>query len=288
MTQIRNSLSMAQAESWTWPQAAAALRWTDIEVALPTGAARSTIPRLLALRGALGQALDIAQDPNWSDHPSAGQMMFLEWPTRFSRDASYPKPFVLQADDQTGLLRLRLFGPLQVWADLLASHLVALLERGIAHADGWSSEAVLGCRISPRSLGGADFALGQQALLRFLTPLSMRQGKALQTSPEAVVRGIYRRAASMLAWQGVGCPMPPQQEQARIFSCLKEVSWAENELDQWEHRSKRQKTRYAETGVKGVMRLEGDLDGIAHMLRIGEVVCAGGNGAYGCGRFVVI
>lgn len=288
--EIRAQFSAARAPMPSWDAVLERFCWIDVEaqLALPPDFVLS-MPGLIAIRGALGRQLGEAGQPagcgSGSDQPSPAQLMFYSM-GQMAKGLDYPKPFVLQFDPGENRVRVRLFGPAMVFGTAILAALQRIAAQPRDNPFGQPVDVVSQRVCSGRvSVDDADRSASH---LFFLTPLVMRRGQCVQDNAGALRNSLVRRVSGILAWYGMGLPVPFADLQSQLLQRFPTLSWANAGQDcmaSWAHPSGRQKTMFYEAGVLGRVSLGARVSEFWALFKLGQIVHAGAKTSIGCGRF---
>lgn len=264
------------------------LMWTQEEIrvvcARPPGL--EDHPDLaMRIRGAFGRVLALAGPPiahrhDPFDRPPA-------FPALFGGEEEAARPFAIDVDVLGAVVHvdLRLFGNAAFWADQCREALVAALAGGLSLKAGSRVRHPLDpvdclmrrvcAALPPPSVGAVS--------LTCLTPVAVRSGAALLTSPPALLYAAVTRVRRLASWLDV--------ELSADWSVLRRACDQARVVDEQflpycsERSSQRQRDRRIPiAGVLGACRMEGDLTPLAPFLVLAEHTHIGSHAALGMGR----
>jgi hypothetical protein len=237
------------------------------------------------IRGAFGHALMRAEG---DEATQALELLFGET-HEWRPGAQLPRPFLIECDQQPGMLELRLvlFGVAGRWRDVAFDAFVSGLESGIAiderpgaarrpfvvEAAEWSrTEAI-------------DVPSGGMALrLSFRTPLQLGPRHTLGMRYPDIIVSAAERAAGLAIWQGFRV----EPELGRWRDIAKQLSFNDEGLRPvtWERRSGAQGGRLiGMAGLVGHLDIIRPPESILPLLALGETMHVGGGSALGLGRY---
>lgn len=269
---------------------------TRVLLLCPGAATVAGNPNLPAkIRGAWGRRLAegasdgaLAGGPcNWPA-PCAYDLFFNAQGRATSR-LEIPKPFVLALDvaGHDLVVSLTLFGVAGDWAGEAADALVRALREGL---DGGPERRALAVTsreiVAAQGLDAADLSAG--ALLRFLSPVALRQGKRLHVEPASLLKSIANRISGLALWQGSALAIDPGALKAETEALGEAAEWSFDSLPDWRRSSKAQNRRFAMRGALGELLLSPPSRSLAVLLRLGAEVHAGSHAALGMGRYQLL
>ncbi|MFV0474936.1 MAG: hypothetical protein ACK5MQ_12130, partial [Pikeienuella sp.] len=181
---------------------AAHWRMARVELRAAGAAAVARNPNAPAkLRGAWGRAL--AGGPCLWPAP-CGYDLFFNVQGAVTARLELPKPFTLLLMAEAGdlVIALTLFGVATDWAGEAADAPVRAARAGLDGATGRRALEIIHRDIA--IAGEAPLAdLSAGAVLRFLSPVSLRQGGAHHAEPASMITSLANRIGGLARWQGL-------------------------------------------------------------------------------------
>lgn len=212
--------------------------------------------------------------------------LFFNAQGRMAGRLEIPKPFVLDLDavESDLVVSLTLFGIAADWAGEAADALVRGLRQGLDGVSGRQPLRVAGREIvTANGLETADLSAG--AILRFLSPVALRDGDRPHVDPGSLLKSIANRISGLALWQGYALTVDPSglKTEAEALGALAE--WRFSALPGWRRRSATQERQIPMRGALGELLLPAPSPDLAALLRVGAETHAGSRAALGMGRY---
>ena len=208
-----------------------------------------------------------------------------------SGDVQLPPPWVIRTDT-TGAnslrITLRLFGVGLLWSSELSEACHRAIEKGIFLAGvGPLCTHVLIRSVEQVWTGLQDPAPdANQVLVTFVTPFQARKDTDAADVAEAFLLGLQKRMEDIARWHGIGL-----DDDASLTDAVTRVRHNDKGLGPIEWNRSISQQGGANISMKGQMGLmqlqlpDDDRDMLVRHLQLGELLHAGGNIAFGQGRF---
>lgn len=270
------------------PQLLARLHWTDLTFSLEAPEVFEDVPDLPdRIRGALGRALERTCGNRKSSRCDAWTLLYGK---QFLGDSGGEfHPFVITTDRTSDRMVciVRLVGFADCWSEDVAAAAFEAFRAGIAIRRSGVQRvrlSVLGAT-RERMWFRPPAAFKPSVLLRFKTPLVVRNRRAVDGSLASLSASMRDRLLSVARWCDV-CPSP--QIMRRMHEPLWTVERADLRPVRWRRRSSTHPDGTALLGLAGDIVLGG-------MTETGLLLCwamepfhAGGGSSGGLGRFIAI
>lgn len=302
---------MEPAVRCSWSKALAMFRYCEIQCVVDYRPHLQEIPDLPnRIRGALGRALEASKH---DDSALVWHLMF--GPPAQLKGEDYARGYVVRSDIQhpNVVATVRLFGIMQNFADLIAQALQTALQNGIALDDQSRHRIRLECKKveciyfpdplflgqpgnTPAPTGTAGTALLDthenlesrarqfDLFIKFLTPLNIRKQNQTSLAAGGLAQNIFNRFRSLTRWSGCNIAI---RFDARQFAG--EIKAQDLQFSRWLHTSARHSRSGIDMeGLMGEVRLCQCNLAMLHLLRLGEIIHAGGGGARGLGRMLIV
>lgn len=246
-----------------------------------------------AIRGALGRRLmEAASEAALAGQPCdftpacALDVLFRE--RQMTDGLKVPKPYVLflDTDGDRLVVGLTLFGIATGWTQEVAHALTRAL-RGdvVVRHIGRLDAAVTGRQISEIGLEPPG-PLPGSALLRFLSPLSLRRGDGQALEGATLLSSLANRASGMARWHGIR--LAAEWDWLKQSAANLSITFSDTALTAWTRQSGRQGNRkIGLEGWIGDVHLAGDLSAHLPFLLIGSETHVGARTALGLGRYAL-
>ncbi|WP_170984798.1 CRISPR system precrRNA processing endoribonuclease RAMP protein Cas6 [Roseomonas sp. AR75] len=243
------------------------------------------------LRGAFGAALHRQPQPMTATgrlRPHAVDVLFRQLPSAAGEDET-AKPALVRGwiEGAALIAELRIFGCAIAWRDEAATAMLDALQEGVAlrGAPRAQRRPVTPSGVVHRRVSCLDIpASAAHGMMRFRSPVTVRQRGVAHARPDAVFGAALRRVDRMARWQGCRL-LTPDDWLARHSSGLdvatrywREVSWERFTRNQGD-------TPVPMRGHLGELTLDGDLGELAPLLMMAETCNIGSHAALGMGWF---
>lgn len=294
-TQLRRFLAAAEDQPMEAGALAAGWRMARIELIAAGAGAITRNPNAPAkLRGAWGRAL--AEEAS----KEAVEGKPCPWPAPCAYDVFFnnqgrvtsrleiPKPFVISLEpvEDTRDLRivLTLFGIATDWAGEASCALIRAARSGLDGAEGRRPLEIISRDVALTE--GAPLAdLSAGAILRFESPVSLRQGGQHHVTPGSMITSLANRINGLARWQGARLSLDPEALKAEAEALGARAEWRDAETSSWRRQSRAQGRRTQFEGVTGDLLLPAPGPGVTALLSIGEWTHLGSRAALGMGRY---
>lgn len=245
------------------------------------------------IRGAWGRALAegaspeaLAGGPCGWDAPCAYDLFFNPQ-GRLTAGLELPKPFViaLEPDDDDLLVDLTLFGIATEWTGEAADGLVRALRVGL---DSGARRRPLA--IADRSMEIAEGVpladLSRGAVLRFVTPVALREGERTHAEPAAMIASLANRIGGLARWHGARLDLDPAALKSEAQRLGAGAVWRAAHLPPaWQRGSRAQGRSHSMIGMLGELALPSMGAETEVLLSLGSFTHVGARTALGAGRF---
>jgi hypothetical protein len=272
--------------------------WRMVRIALRCPGAGGLVQNPNApakIRGAWGRAMAAgASSEALAGGPCAWQApcaydLFFNVQGQLTSGLEIPKPYVvaIERDGSDLLVHLTLFGIAGEWAGEAADALVRGLRAGL---DGPGARVPLG--IAGRAIERADHLqpidLVGGAILRFVSPMALRDGQTLHVQPASLLTSLANRVGGLALWQGRGLKLDAAQLKTEAERLGAGAEWHRATQSNWRRGSRIQGRQMEMAGVVGDLHLPPPSPTLAALLRLGMECHVGSRTALGMGRYQLL
>lgn len=293
--EVRDFIAAARLTKVSIQELANLWRMTQVSVLCPGAAWLGKNPNTPArVRGAWLSALgDAASDDalqgapcSWS--PPCAYDIFHNTQGKVNQGVETPRPFVIGMDSVgTDLkLTLTLFGAAESWAGEAADALLRGLRNGLDEKQR-RRPVPIGHRTVTAAQGVPLTDLRHGAILRFRSPVTLRQGDAVHLRPASLLKSLSIRICGLAQWHGVSLNAGTSAaDEAESLGAAAE--WHVVEVPTWQRGFARQGNRKSMVGAIGELWLPPPSPYFGTVLTLGQTTHAGGSASIGLGRFELL